>query len=52
MTYTWVGNNLGTLPTIVDIYYEFNATYPGTTQSDVLDTGTIKIETNRVKNTL
>ena len=37
---------------IVDIYYEFNATYPGTTQADVLDTGTIRIETNRVLKTL
>ncbi len=37
---------------IVEIYYEINATYLGETYSDVLEIGSIKIDTNRVKQTL
>lgn len=37
---------------IVEIYYEINATYSGETYSDVLEKGTIKIDTSRVKQTL
>lgn len=37
--------------TSVDLYYEVNITYQGSTNSDVLETGKIKIETERVKTT-
>ncbi len=33
---------------VVEIEYEFNATYPFSTQADVLDRGIIKIDTDRV----
>jgi len=37
--------------TIVELYYEIGCTYSGETDSDVLETGIIKIETRRVKST-
>jgi hypothetical protein len=37
---------------LLEIVYEFNATYPGESQADVLDIGIIKINTNRVLHSL
>ena len=41
-----------TRDSVVKIEYEINATYPGRTYSDVLEVGTIKVETHRILSTL